>query len=195
MTLTLFISLSLFSFYFSQGHDEKPLYIYGFYLFSALAFLTKGLIGIVFPFGIAITYLFLTERWQGIKKVFNLKGMILFVVVSAPWYLSQYAVNGHEFIYQFFIKHHFKRYLDVISGHKGPFYYYVPVLIAGLFPWSMFLPAGLRNAIKSKDRFFLFAACMVCLHICIFLFFYHKAPKLPAACCACCLPPHCFRHD
>jgi len=176
MTLTLFISLSLFSFYVSREHEEKPLYIYGFYLFSALAFLTKGLIGIAFPFGIAITYLFLTERWQGIKKVFNLKGMVLFLVVAAPWYISQFAVNGQEFVDQFFIKHHFKRYLDVISGHKGPFYYYIPVLIAGLFPWSMFLPAGLRNAIKTKDRFFLFALVWF---VFIFVFFSFSTTKLP----------------
>jgi len=176
MTLTLFISLSLFSFYVSREHEGKPLYIYGFYLFSALAFLTKGLIGIAFPFGIAITYMFLTDRWRGIKKVFNLKGMILFFVVSAPWYISQYAVNGQEFIDQFFIKHHFKRYLGVISGHKGPFYYYIPALIAGLFPWSMFLPAGLRNAIKTKDRFFLFALVWF---VFIFAFFSFSTTKLP----------------
>lgn len=176
MTLTLFISLSLFSFYVSQEHEGRPLYIYGFYLFSALAFLTKGLIGIAFPFGIAITYMFLTERWQGIKKIFNLKGMILFLVVAAPWYISQYAVNGQEFIDQFFIKHHFKRYLGVISGHKGPFYYYIPVFIAGLFPWSMFLPAGLRNAIKTKDRFFLFALVWF---VFIFSFFSFSTTKLP----------------
>ncbi len=176
MTLTLFLSLSLFFFYVSLEHQEKPIYIYGFYLFSALAFLTKGLIGIAFPFGIGITYLFLTERRQGIKKVFNLKGMILFFVVAAPWYLSQYAVNGQEFIDQFFIRHHFKRYLGVISGHKGPFYYYIPVLIAGLFPWSMFLPAGLRNAIKTKDRLFLFALVWF---VFIFVFFSFSTTKLP----------------
>ena len=176
MTLTLFISLSLFSFYISQKPDESPLNIYGFYLFAALAFLTKGLIGIAFPFGIAITYMFLTERRQGIKKVFNLKGVILFFVVAAPWYISQFAVNGQEFIDQFFIKHHFKRYLDVISGHKGPFYYYIPVLIAGLFPWSMFLPAGLRNALKTKDRFFLFALVWF---VFIFVFFSFSTTKLP----------------
>jgi len=45
MSLSLFISLSLFSFYIAQQHKKKQFYMYGFYLFSALAFLTKGIIG------------------------------------------------------------------------------------------------------------------------------------------------------
>ncbi|HWR57759.1 MAG TPA: glycosyltransferase family 39 protein, partial [Thermodesulfovibrionales bacterium] len=72
MTLTLMITLSLFSFYIAVVADSdtpglkatsgKPnIFIYGFHAFSALAFLTKGLIGILFPFGIAITYLVATE--------------------------------------------------------------------------------------------------------------------------------------
>ncbi len=77
MTLTLFISLALFSFYFSVSDSEErkgkdTLYSYGFYLFSALAFLTKGLIGIVFPFAIALIYMIATEKWGGITKVLRM---------------------------------------------------------------------------------------------------------------------------
>ena len=153
MILTLFITLSLFSFYCSVAGNEKypgkdTIYSYGFYLFSALAFLTKGLIGIVFPFGVALIYMIVTERWCGVKKVFRLKGLILFLLVSAPWYLAQLSINGRDFFEQFIVKHHFKRYTGVISGHKGPFYYYIPVLLIGLFPWIAYLPAGIRNTVK-----------------------------------------------
>ena len=162
MALTLFITLSMFSFYLSKARKEdvsltkssldKPdTYIYGFYSFSAFAFLTKGLIGIVFPFGIAITYLLVAEGLKGIKRAFSLKGIILFLIISAPWYIAQLAINGQEFIQQFFIKHHFMRYTGVISGHRGPIYYYIPVLIIGLLPWIAFLPGGIRNAFGNKN--------------------------------------------
>ncbi len=159
MTLTLLVTLSLFCFYISVT-DEKgrpsahpPLrkpdrYIYGFYAFSALAFLTKGLIGILFPFGIAIIYLAVAEGLSGIKKVFDPKGLALFTVISAPWYIAEFAINGREFFEQFIIKHHFKRYMDVISGHSGPVYYYFPVLIVGLMPWIFFLPGGVRRVFR-----------------------------------------------
>ena len=150
MVLSLFITLSLFSFFLSL--KKNRLFIYGFYIFSAFAFLTKGLIGIVFPFGIAILYLLTTERIRGLRKVFHFKAFLLFIVVALPWYAAEYMINGNEFVQQFFIKHHFARYAGVISGHTGPIYYYLPVILAGLFPWIAFLPAGIiAVAVKIKS--------------------------------------------
>jgi 4-amino-4-deoxy-L-arabinose transferase-like glycosyltransferase len=151
MTLTLFITLSLLCFYQSLGQGSEDArrrryYLYGFYIFSALAFLTKGLIGIVFPFGIAGLYVLLTEGIGGTKKIISAGGSVLFLLVAAPWYLAEFSVNGREFIDQFFIKHHFKRYTDVISGHKGPWYYYALTLLIGLVPWITFLPGGAAGA-------------------------------------------------
>lgn len=181
MTLTLLITLSLFSFYLSINGREG--YLYGLYVFSALAFLTKGLIGIVFPFGVAIVYLLIAEGLAGIKKIFSLKGVLLFLVISMPWYIAQLAINGQEFIEQFLIKHHFRRYTGVISGHRGPFYYYIPALIIGMFPWIAFLPAGLRNAFNknpeiqthnSKPNLFAFIWFAF-----VFVFFSFSTTKLP----------------
>lgn len=149
MVLTLFITLALFSFFLSlERRPGADRYILGTYVFSSLAFLTKGLIGILFPFGIACAYLLSTDGLRGLKKMFSLKGIILFVLLCGPWYGAQLFINGQEFIQQFFVKHHLKRYTGVISGHKGPLYYYIPALIAGLIPWVVFLPAGIRHALR-----------------------------------------------
>ena len=178
MTLTLFITLSLFSFYRSsaEGPAGNRLYLYGFYLFSALAFLTKGLIGILFPFGIALVYSAVTGGLNGMRKVFSLKGVLLFIAVAAPWYLAEVMRNGREFIDQFFIKHHFRRYTDVISGHRGPVFYYLIVIVIGLFPWISFLPSGIRSALKKKNQFHLFAFVWLAF---VFLFFSLSTTKLP----------------
>lgn len=161
MLLTLFITLSLFCFYLFNDADLSDVHIssfsarniscYGFYLFSALAFLTKGLIGIVFPFGIAIIYLVITRGLKAIKILFDIKGIVLFIIISGPWYGAQLVINGMEFVEQFFMKHHFARYMDVISGHRGPFYYFIPVLLCGFFPWVVFLPSGIKTVIKESN--------------------------------------------
>jgi 4-amino-4-deoxy-L-arabinose transferase-like glycosyltransferase len=161
MLLTLFIALSLFCFYIFDSADLSDAHLfsssarniscYGFYLFSALAFLTKGLIGIVFPFSIAIIYLMVAKGRNAIKMLFNIKGIVLFIIISGPWYGAQLAVNGMEFVDQFFIKHHFARYMDVISGHRGPFYYFIPVLLCGFFPWIVFLPSGIKTVIRESN--------------------------------------------
>ncbi|MGD0281544.1 MAG: glycosyltransferase family 39 protein [Dissulfurispiraceae bacterium] len=192
MALTLFISISLFCFYlYSNNRDganfsEKPphkigavpvvYYLYGFYAFSALAFLTKGLIGIVFPFGIALIYLYAIEGIAGVKKIITLKGILIFLLLSVPWYAAQISINGQEFIDQFFIKHHFKRFAGVISGHNGPVYYYIPALLIGLFPWVAFLPSGFREVFKRKDRLNLFAFIWAAF---VVVFFSLASTKLP----------------
>ncbi len=150
MALTLFITLALLSFYSSlRSARNSGIYLTGLYIFSALAFLTKGLIGILFPFGVVCVYLLSTEGIQGIKRLFSIKGIILFVLLSGPWYGAQFYINGQSFFEQFFITHHFRRYTDVISGHTGPIYYYIPALVLGLIPWVVFLPAGISHAFRN----------------------------------------------
>jgi 4-amino-4-deoxy-L-arabinose transferase-like glycosyltransferase len=174
MLMSLFITLSLFSFYLSVSENRR--FIYGFYLFSALAFLTKGLIGIVFPFGIAVVYLLMTGGFGELRKIFDLKAALLFLIVSVPWYAAQFAINGDDFFQQFFIKHHFKRYTDVISGHKGPFYYYLITLAIGIAPWIVFMPAGIRKAIRERAGLSLFSVVWFCV---VIVFFSFSTTKLP----------------
>jgi 4-amino-4-deoxy-L-arabinose transferase-like glycosyltransferase len=175
MSLTLFITLSLFSFYLSTEKDRR--YLYGFYIFSALAFLTKGLIGIIFPFGIAIVYLLVKDGLKGIKSVFDLKAFLIFLLIASPWYIAQTIINGNEFIQQFLIKHHFRRYTGVISGHRGPIYYFIPAIIIGMFPWIAFLPQGITRLKAEAYRLMgLFALIWFAF---IFIFFSLSTTKLP----------------
>lgn len=188
MVLTLFISLSLFSFYLSYRVHKQ--YLYGFYIFSALAFLTKGLIGIIFPFTIASLFLLLTKGFKGLWDYVNWKAFVLFLLISLPWYVAQITINGYEFIEYFFIKHHFTRYTGVISGHKGPLFYYIPVLLIGFFPWIVYLPFSLKGVFESLKRLLkeriipnpdqaqvaLFAFIWFSF---IFLFFSFSTTKLP----------------
>jgi len=147
MTLTLFITLSLVSFYSGSRLSNAI----GLHAFAALAFLTKGLIGVLFPFTIAIIYILLSRQWQRISIVFNPFGIMVFLLIATPWYIAQYQRNGMEFIEQFFFKHHFKRYTDVISGHSGPLYYYFLAIVIGLLPWSGLLPTALSKAWQQRD--------------------------------------------
>ncbi len=181
MSLTLFISVSLFSFYLSMAYRsvapvKASRYLCGFYAFSALAFLTKGLIGIVFPFSIALIYLYAVEGKRGLRNIISVKGIVIFLILSVPWYAAQISINGQEFIDQFFIKHHFKRFAGVISGHSGPVYYYIPVLLLGLFPWVAFLPSGIRAVFREKDRLNLFAFIWAAF---VVVFFSLSVTKLP----------------
>ncbi|HIJ60452.1 MAG TPA: glycosyltransferase family 39 protein [Nitrospirae bacterium] len=172
MTLTLFITLALLSFY----SDKKFLNNYGFHTFTALAFLTKGLIGIVFPYLISIAFILFTKDYKRLKSIFNPVGIVIFLILSLPWPVAQYNRNGFEFIEQFFLKHHFQRYTDVISGHKGPFYYYLIAIIIGLLPWSFLLYKALKETWYTRKDILVFSTLWLLV---VIGFFSLSTTKLP----------------
>lgn len=190
MTLTFFVSLALFGFFqgYAATEPEKKRWGYwGCFLGMAFAVLTKGLIGIVFPGAIILLFVLLTGRLPVVlKEARPVSGTLLFMAVALPWYLMEFSVNGLEFFQAFFVKHHFTRFTEVVSGHRGPFYYFVLVILIGFFPWSALFPAALFRAIPKNlkalrnqipDRqIALFALIWFSV---IFLFFSASKTKLP----------------
>ena len=81
-----------------------------------------------------------------------------------------------------FLKHHFVRYTGVISGHKGPVYYYIPVLIIGLFPVDYLLAGRDQTCVQRKGSFESICTDMVWAVVSFFTFSTTKLPNyvLPA---------------
>ncbi len=90
-----------------------------------LSILSKGFVPLVL-----FAPLFLVARG---KRVTTLAGAVM---VAAPWYLLCWARNGNAFWDDFFWKQHVARFLTPSLEHVQPFWYYIPILLAGLFPWT-----------------------------------------------------------
>ncbi len=181
MTLAFFISGALFSAYGAIKTGNKWLYM-GFWASSALAMLTKGAIGLLFPVSITFIYLLVIRDFSSIKRFCNPLYILLFLLISMPWFLLEYNARGWEFIDAFIIKHHIHRFTGVISSHGGPPYFYVLILLIGFFPWVTFLPGavikGIKGARKGRENkdIFLFTAIWFLF---IFIFFSISKTKLP----------------
>ena len=97
-----------------------------------------GLLGIaVLAKGLVPLVLFLPALWFLRRRLRDLA--ILFgaaIVVAAPWYVLVTLHNGSPFLKDFFWKHHFGRFLSTELQHGQPFWFYLPVLLASLFPWT-----------------------------------------------------------
>ena len=65
--------------------------------------------------------------------------------MALPWYVDRCPVrSGGEFFRTFIIKHNIQRFAgEVAAGgqHVEPFYYYIPVVLLGVLPWTFFLPS------------------------------------------------------
>lgn len=93
-----------------------------------LATLAKGLVPIVLALPFAW---FLRRYW----KLWWITAAAC-LLVAGPWYLLVYQRNGYAFVEEFFLKHHIERLYSPALLHVKPFYYYVPVMLGALFPWT-----------------------------------------------------------
>jgi 4-amino-4-deoxy-L-arabinose transferase-like glycosyltransferase len=95
--------------------------------------------------------------------------------VAAPWYIAISVQNGAAFWDEFFVKHHLERLYSVSLQHVQPWYYYFPVLLASLFPWTP-LVGLLPHRQKDWDRRRLFLAGIVVFGFVLFSLSLNKLP-------------------
>ncbi len=152
---------------------------YLLYVFCALAFLSKGLIGIVFPFGVVIVWLIISRRWRDSFSLFSPFGILFFAAITMPWLILVQKANP-DFFRFFFIQEHLLRYATRMHDHYQPFYYYLPIILAGTLPWCAFLPEVLRDIRRNAGIIFSgvekrFLLVWICL---ILIFFSISSSKL-----------------
>ena len=132
-----------------------------------LAVLAKGLV----PLALFIPALwFLRHRIRDLAIVFAAA-----TVVAAPWYVLVTLRNGKPFLEEFFWKHHFGRFLNSGLQHGQPIWFYVPVLLAGLFPWTPLLGLLFKRQLYHDRR----ALFLLAWFAWAFLFFSASRNKLP----------------
>lgn len=111
----------------------------GMWAALALAVLSKGLIGVVLPGMVLATYMLWQRDWRVLGRVSLLPGMLLLLVVCAPWFVE--VTRRHpEFFDYFFIREHFTRFLTAADDRGKPPGFFVPVVLLGLFPWTALVP-------------------------------------------------------
>ncbi|MCD8175115.1 MAG: glycosyltransferase family 39 protein [Phascolarctobacterium sp.] len=126
-------------------------YYWMMYVFMALAVMTKGAIGIMFPMGVICFYILFTGRFSEIRRMHIIRGLILFSALSCIWYYTMYHVHGPDFIRTFLGFHNLMRFLEAEHPGRTSFFYYIPVIIIGLFPWTgLFLQSIMASVNDSR---------------------------------------------
>ena len=157
--LSLFLCLGLFSLLRALDTGSRR-HAYTLWITLALAVLTKGLIAIVFLGGVATLYLALTGQWKMWRRLFPYRGLLLFLLIAAPWHIlaglrNTGGADGHGFFWFYFINEHFLRFLGrriPRDYNKLPGYLYWSLHLVWLFPWSLFAPVALMEAWRNRHR-------------------------------------------
>lgn len=169
-TLWLFASLLCFLGYYKE---RKTFFIYLFYVFLALATLTKGIVAIILLFLTVVIFLIIEKRLAFLKEMRIIKGIIIFSIVALPWFVT-ISLKENEFFYFFVIDQHFLRFFTSKHKRTGSLFYFFPVLIGGMFPWSILLPRSIITLWKKSE-----IRLLILWSGTVFLFFSISKSKLP----------------
>lgn len=150
MLLTGCMGTALLAFFLGYAQPKFPLRQRNWYLTSyglmGLAVLAKGPVGIVIPGLILLCFLLYVGELRIIwQEMHLLKGTVLFLTITVPWYILVVLANGQTYIDSFFGYHNFDRFTSVVNGHAAPWYFYFLVVAVGFLPWSPYLPFAMAR--------------------------------------------------
>jgi 4-amino-4-deoxy-L-arabinose transferase-like glycosyltransferase len=150
-----------------------------------LATLAKGPLGLVLPVLVLAGWWLTSPRGSSLRRLVTPGSLALFLAVTGPWYLAILLDQGWHFVDVFLLDHNLLRFTSTRHAHPGPIWYYVPVLLLGLFPWSALLLPGFGALEPRRDP----ADRLLLLWLLLPLaFFSSSGSKLPGYILPC-LPP------
>jgi 4-amino-4-deoxy-L-arabinose transferase-like glycosyltransferase len=160
-------------------HSVLPLALFGVSL--GLGVLAKGPAAFVLAGGAVGIWALATRNWRIGFRLAHPIAIISFCIVALPWYVLC-ALRNPDFIRVFIFQHNFERYLTPVFQHKQPFWYFVPILILALLPWSVLLFPVAQHALRQwREKSWtaspgFFFACWAFFPL---LFFSFSQSKLP----------------
>jgi 4-amino-4-deoxy-L-arabinose transferase-like glycosyltransferase len=164
MPLTLFMTAALIGFFNYLQKPRLAVIIFA-YVALGLTFLCKGPVALVIIAAIVVFYFTLTTDSPSpaafLKNLLGrllalrpLLGLLIMLAINLPWYGAATYYTKGKFLYVFFITQNFGRMVGIVN-HIEPFWYYIPVVLGGLFPLSLVLfssPGVLRKAIRQRKK-------------------------------------------
>lgn len=146
--------------------------------FMGLATLSKGVIGLVIPGMVFVVYSITAWDWKIWKRLYIVSGTILFLAITAPWFVLV-AQRNPEFLEFFFIHEHLQRFTQTAHSRTGPIYFFIPLLILGFLPWVAQIPGAIGQAWQERNRQFSSGWLLSCWFAVILGFFSLSQSKLP----------------
>lgn len=184
MGVAAFLAMAVFAFVLAQRDAASVPARRGWMLAAwaaaALATLSKGLIGPALPAAALIIYVFIERDWRLFSRLHLAPGIAVYLAITAPWFVAVAHANP-EFAHFFFIHEHLERFATRVHGRYQPMWYFVPILLGGLIPWTLtFFPALARSWRGDGPARFKPLRFLAVWAGTVFVFFSVSSSKLPS---------------
>ncbi len=153
-SLAFFVIGAIYFFVSGCLYGKKKLLNFSLmYVMMSLAFLSKGFIGVVIPLSVIFAFLIFEKKISGIKELRIWLGILIFLVITAPWFILLWREGGAKYYHIFFIDNHWDRFFYAALGHKQGFFFYFLEIFDVLFPWSILLPFMLYDILIKRKSY------------------------------------------
>lgn len=182
--LTLFLTIALCAVLIAEQASgpasERRNWIWVAWAAMAGAVLSKGLVGLLIP-GATLVLTCLWRRDFGLwRRMHWVSGLLIFLLLAAPWFVLV-SLRNPGFAQFFFIHEHFARYLSKVHQREGAWWYYLPLLVGGMFPWTSALPwLWPKRAASDPSPAIAPQHLLIAYSAFVLLFFSASGSKLPS---------------
>ena len=149
MAVSILMAATLFCFILGVREPvsaRRRWFVYGLYASAALATLTKGLMGFLVTGAVMFLWLLIFNQWRRLRPLYLPSGLTLFLAVAAPWHVLV-AIRNPDWVQAYLVREHWQRF-TVDLGRVQPWWFFIPILAAGFFPWTGFLWSAWREALR-----------------------------------------------
>ncbi len=151
--VTMWMGLVLLFFALAEVRPQKRrLYLCLMYVAAGFGVLTKGPVAVFLPAVVFLIYLLSQKRIGDLRHMMLPSGALISLAIVVPWYWFLYREHGWEYIGSFIMGENLGRYAEAIGEQSRGLFFYIPVMLVDLFPWSLMIPAGLWWAIRDERQ-------------------------------------------
>lgn len=175
--ITMWTGLVLLCFALAEMRPQRRrLYLCLMYVAAGFGVLTKGPVAVFLPGVVFFIYLASQKRLGDLRQMMLPAGALISLAIVVPWYYLLYREHGWEYIGSFIFGENLGRYAEPIGEQSRGLLFYIPVMLADLFPWSLMVPLALWWAIR-KERQHRVARLLVVWIAAIVVFFSLSGTK------------------
>jgi len=149
--ITMWTGLVLLCFALAETRPrQRRVYLALMYAAAGFGVLTKGPVAVFIPAVVFFLYLASQKRLRDLRHMMLPAGALISLSIVVPWYYFLYREHGWEYIGAFIFGENLGRFAEAVGEQSRGVLFYLPVMLADLFPWSLLIPVAIWWAVHER---------------------------------------------
>jgi len=137
--------------WYAWYETNSKFWLFDIYFFVGAATLAKGPVAPFLALCILVAFAALRKEWSLLRRTIWWPGVVLYFAMVLPWFIAVQRANP-SFFREFFLEHNLERFATNRFQHSQPFWYYLPILLIALSPWTVIAIRALMDAFKESVK-------------------------------------------